>query len=473
MGGNARCARCTIRRRLHQVLGDDAGAIRPELQALHDALTATNRRATVETWLNRSAAPSILQALAGQPLTHDTLDALPPGKPVEHLRSVLVAIGTLPSRDEQLARLQRWTTDAVAARANPDEQHLLRRYAIWHVLRRLRGRLNEADTTHHQFIAAKRNINAAITLLDRLAGHGRTLATARQADLDQWLAHDSASRDAGNFIRWAHRNKLTTLELPATRWAGPAAPIDTEARWGRARLLLHDDTLDTEARVAGPLVLLYAQQPATISRLTFDHLQITPDSIRLRLGREPIVLPEPLASLVRDLASTRRDTPSSAPRAPAHGCSPAASPGGPSALSNSPSGCAISTSAPRSPVPPPCSNSLPNCPPRSSPACSASTSASPPPGNAPAPATGPPTPPTSAAARTENQARRSGLSKWKHTCQPQRNSSAAPRSHQKDHGHDDERTIRMPHRDRDAGGGEVDGDPAGRRLAAPVRPAGR
>lgn len=64
--------------------------------------------------------------------------------------------------------------------------------------------------------------------------------------------------------------------------------------------------LDPEDRVAGLLVLLYAQQPATISRLTLDHLQISPDSTRLRLGREPVVLPEPLAGLVRDLASTRR-----------------------------------------------------------------------------------------------------------------------------------------------------------------------
>ncbi|MFI5898424.1 hypothetical protein ACIA5D_50990 [Actinoplanes sp. NPDC051513] len=143
-------------------------------------------------------------------------------------------------------------------------------------------------------------------MVNALAEHGRTLATARQADLDQWLADHNARREAGNFVRWARRNKLTTLEPSATRWSGPAAPIDTEARWERARLLLHDDTIDPEVRVAGLLVLLYAQQPATVSRLTLDHLHITPDSIRLRLGREPVVLPEPLAGLVRYLASTRR-----------------------------------------------------------------------------------------------------------------------------------------------------------------------
>jgi hypothetical protein len=328
-GGNARCARCTIRRRLRQVLGDDTGTIRPELRALHDALATTNRPATVEAWLNRSAAPKLLQALAGQPLTHDTLDGLPPSKPVEHLRRVLVAIGTLPARDEQLARLQRWTTDTIAAPANPDEQHLLRRYAIWHVLRRLRGRLNGADATHHQFIAAKRNIQAAVTLLDRLAGHGRTLATARQNDLDAWLAQDNAAHEAGNFVRWANRNKLTTLELPATRWAGTTATIDTEARWERARRLLHDNTLDPEDRVAGLLVLLYAQQPATISRLTHEHLQINDDNTRLRLGREPVVLPNRSPTSSATLPAPAADTPPSMPRDASPWLFPGGQPGRP------------------------------------------------------------------------------------------------------------------------------------------------
>jgi hypothetical protein len=310
-GPNARCARCTMHRRLRELLGDDTGDIRPEVRVLHQALTAADRPATVDAWLNRSAAPKILHALAGRALTHDALDALPPGKPVEHLRSVLVAIGTLPHRDEQLTRLQRWIGETIAARPSPDQQHLLRRYAIWHVLRRLRGRLNGTDATHHQLVAAKRPVQAAVALLDWLTSRNRTLGTARQDDLDAWLAEEKVagrvtSRDAGNFIRWANRNKLTTLELPATRWGGPAGVIDTEARWQRARHLLHDDSLNPEDRVAGLLVLLYAQQPAAISRLTLDHVQISGDDTRIQLGREPVVLPAPLDGLVRDLVCTRR-----------------------------------------------------------------------------------------------------------------------------------------------------------------------
>lgn len=90
------------------------------------------------------------------------------------------------------------------------------------------------------------------------------------------------------------------------RWGGPSGVIDTEARWEQARRLLHDNTLKPEDRVAGLLVLPYAQWPATISRLTPDHVDTDEDEVPIRLGREPVVLPEPLATLVLQLVTTRR-----------------------------------------------------------------------------------------------------------------------------------------------------------------------
>ena len=76
------------------------------------------------------------------------------------------------------------------------------------------------------------------------------------------------------------------------------SPIST--RW-----LLNDTTLNTADGVAGLLVLLYAQWPATISRLTLDHVDADDQAVRLRLGPQPVVLPEPLATLVRELLATR------------------------------------------------------------------------------------------------------------------------------------------------------------------------
>jgi hypothetical protein len=264
---------------------------------------------TAAAWLTKSTAPRILREIkdGDKPLTHATLDELPAGKTVEHLRSVLVAIGTLPQRDEQMARLERWITATIATREDPDERSVLHRYATWHVARRLRARVNGSEATYGQFTAARHNINAAIALLDALTAHGTTLATARQRDLEAWLAGtDTPNRkEAGNFVRWAKRNKLTSLDFAAIRWTGPTGVIDTETRWRQARTLLHDENIDPEDRVAGLLVLLYAQRIAAISRLTTGHVTTGPDGVLLRLGEEPALLPQPLDTLVLSLAATR------------------------------------------------------------------------------------------------------------------------------------------------------------------------
>ena len=176
------------------------------------------------------------------------------------------------------------------------------------MLRRLRQRNRDTHTTSGQASVARRNITAAAAFLDWLTAHGLTLASCPQGDLDEWTAAASTSQrgPAGHFIRWARSQKLTGLDFPATRWTGPTRVIDAEGRWAQARHLLHDRTLKPGDRVAGLLLLLYAQQPATISRLTLGHIQAGDGEVRLQLGREPVVLPEPLAGLILHLAAARR-----------------------------------------------------------------------------------------------------------------------------------------------------------------------
>jgi hypothetical protein len=307
---HARCARCTTQRRLRDLLGGQDGTIRPQLQPLYQALADADRPGTVEGWLNKGAAPAILGDLAArdQPLTHQALDELPPGKTVEHLRAILVATATLPPRDEHLARLERWISEVIADCSDPGQRQLLHRYAVWHVVRRLRGRLAGAHATRDQAVAAQRNVKAAVALLGWLAARGLTLDGARQGDLEAWLASAQATHriDAGNFVRWARRHRLTRLDFAAVRWNGPSGVIDTEARWEQARRLIHDDTLKPDDRLAGLLVLLYAQRASAISRLTLSHVEDSGRQVRLRLGREPVVLPEPLDTLARQVTASRR-----------------------------------------------------------------------------------------------------------------------------------------------------------------------
>jgi hypothetical protein len=293
------------------LLGDADGTVRPELQALADNLAVYERPSTVLRWVTRPTVRTVLAELStGQrPLSHAALDEVADTPALRHLRSVLVATGALPARDEQLARIQRWVTQTIHEHSTPANRELLDRYAVWHLLRRLRQRNCDDEATYHQFDRIRRRMRAAIALLDWLAARGLTLATCRQGDLEAWMTSSQISdrAETGHFVRWAITQKVSPdLQFTATRWTGPSGPLDHDDRWHQARRLLHDDTLATHDRVAGLLVLLYAQQAATISRLAIDDIDIDQATVTLRLGPVPVVLPEPMATLTRDLVATRR-----------------------------------------------------------------------------------------------------------------------------------------------------------------------
>ena len=226
------------------------------------------------------------------------------------LRRILVATTVLPHRDERMTQTERWVRSAIAERADADERQLLHRYVVWHYLRRLRARTAGTDTTHGQAEGVRARLRTATLVLDWLAKNELTLQTCQQADLDTWLAAESASSRLaiGGFVRWAKSHRLSTVEIPSFAWSGPTGTYDNERRWDQARRLLHDDTVAADDQLAGLLVLLYAQTAFAISRLSTEHLDIAEDRVHLRLGREPVVLPEPLGSIAaRALASPRRE----------------------------------------------------------------------------------------------------------------------------------------------------------------------
>ena len=305
-----RCARCTLDTRLHHLLAGPDGRLRPELRALKDALSSTERPTATHAWLSKASAVTLLADLASgtRELSHPALDEFGQDKTVRHLRTVLVASGALPARDEYLARLEQWIEAATASVADAQDRYVVHRYATWHHLRRLRRRASPSGVTYGQATSLRRRTRAAIGFLELLAGHGLTLATCQQAHLDSWLADGLVPQrlDTGAFVRWATANNLAKLDFPATRWLGPSGAIDADHRWETARRLLHDGSLPASTRVAGLFVVLYAQHVADIARLTVDDVTITDQRVGITLGSVPVMLPEPLDALVTQVAADRR-----------------------------------------------------------------------------------------------------------------------------------------------------------------------
>ena len=386
-----RCARCALGERLHDLLGDAAGEIRPQLQALHHALADHERPDTVLAWLDKERRRRpILREPRGRrrPSPTACLDELPDGKPVEHLRSVLVAIGALPPRDEHLNRLEQWIAAAITERADPGEQ------AAAAPLRRL-APAAAAPPPHRRHSTpptARSSPSSSTSGPPSRCWTGSppttsTLATARQGDLDAWMTSPQRHPPPrGRALRPLGQAPETHQPGLRRHQMGRPGQASSTPRPAGTRPAACSTTTPSSPKTASPGCSSCstpngpprsAASPSTTSRPTNSN-------VRLRLGREPIVLPEPLADLVRQLVADRHGHATIGDQGTSRWLFPGGQPGRPISAYQLTERLRQLGLRPARPAPPRCSSSPPNCPLPCSPGCSASTSASPSPGNAPA-----------------------------------------------------------------------------------------
>ncbi|MEU8927523.1 hypothetical protein AB0D10_42570 [Kitasatospora sp. NPDC048545] len=304
------CPACAARRQLRALLAGPADQVHPRHEPIAAALTA-GPPSSLLLWLKRPGSRELVVRLRDltEPLTHATLDAMQPPKAINHLRAALTAHGVLPGRDEHLAAFERWLPGAVAAIGDHDDRVVIKSFATWFHLNKLRRRARRWPLTHGQYQTAKGDIQAAIRLLAWLREHGTTLSACTQADIDLWLTSKTGGRIlVRNFLIWSanrgHSRPLSVPERKGTR--GPDTFPDAELRWSISKRLLHDTSLATGDRVAGCLVLLYGQPVSRITHLTTNHVLDTGDALHLHLGAKPLEIPAPLADLIRQLVRTRR-----------------------------------------------------------------------------------------------------------------------------------------------------------------------
>src|SRR3989442_9126889 len=99
-------------------------------------------------------------------------------------------------------------------------------------------------------------------------------------------------------------DRMPRLRLPSRSMSNPA-PVTQDRRLALIRGLLTDQRAPMRERVAGLLLLLYAQPVSRIVRLTIDDVRRVDDQVLLRLGDPPVPVPAPFADLLLALAGNR------------------------------------------------------------------------------------------------------------------------------------------------------------------------
>ncbi|MEU1217364.1 hypothetical protein ABZ424_34305 [Streptomyces sp. NPDC005790] len=293
--------------RLDELLDDGTGRIRPELLPLVDSLLAMDCPLSGLAWLNRNkgkpgSTADLLRRL-GQgdiELTHEAFHHLQPWRAAAHLRELLMNCGILPAIDKRICSFERWLIEHLASIPDPDHAQIIRRYATWEVLPRLRTRAEKKSVTPAARRRVADQVKQATAFLDWLVDRGHTLATCGQNGIDAWHAEQNqhARNTIRNFLLWCSASKLTRLfRLPPVQ-ISRATPMPQAERLELIGRLLTDPNLPLRVRVAGSIVLLYAQPLSRVVRLTLDDVTRTDQQPLLRLGEPPSPVPEPLAELL-------------------------------------------------------------------------------------------------------------------------------------------------------------------------------
>ena len=295
------CERCTFTDELTIVLDDGTGHIYPPLATLFDRLRNLQEPRSGLRWVCDPQPRALLQDLAtGRlALTHDAFRQVPNLRAAVYLSDLLMQCGALPTVDRQLLLFERWLAEHLAAVADPAHARVLHHFASWHQLRKLRAGADKGPLGTSPARAARNQVTQAGYFLAWLAGRGVLLEGCRQADVDTWHAENYVTRrHTQAFLSWA----MTTGRMPgltiASRSTRNPAPTDEYHRIAALGRLVTDDNLPLRSRVAGSLVLLFAQPVARIVRLTIDDVLQDGDRTALRLGDPPTPVPEPLASLL-------------------------------------------------------------------------------------------------------------------------------------------------------------------------------
>ncbi|WP_330230295.1 hypothetical protein OHA40_30625 [Nocardia sp. NBC_00508] len=301
------CTGCVAADQVDALLGDFDPLERADLLRLRATLIAAKPDSLLQ-WLSLSEGATALAEIAAGtcPSTHDSIERRLPGKDGDHLRGLLVTAGLLEPRDEHLIRLVSWLDKTLTTVENTHHRQIVRAYATWAEIGRLRRRLAGSPASPAQTTTIRRKVRAALVLLSWLNGD-IPLAGCQQIDIDGYLADGNSERYlSGRFLQWAVRQgHAHAVEIPSWTNQIQTRPLGSEQRWALAERLLSDSSLEALDRIAGLLNLLYAQPFTVITRLTVAHIEVRDTGTYVLLGESPLLVPGRLATLIRDHLGSR------------------------------------------------------------------------------------------------------------------------------------------------------------------------
>jgi hypothetical protein len=212
----------------------------------------------------------------------------------------------LPQRDPYLPRFERWIDaklDGLPDQVRQPVQH----FATWHHLRRIRAKAEAGATTRGPVHSTKQEITETVKFLMWLhETYQRTAATCTQQDVDEWLATGPTTRTAiRTFFVVARKSRVNTTVAIQHRSAKTSPSLSQDQRLAWTHELLTGTSESLPYRVAGMLLLLYAQPLVKVVAFQTGIVDDGDTGMSIVLGAHPTDVPEPFASRIREHLASR------------------------------------------------------------------------------------------------------------------------------------------------------------------------
>lgn len=131
-------------------------------------------------------------------------------------------------------------------------------------------------------------------------------ATCTQQDVDEWLATGPTTRSAiRTFFVLAKKSRLNTKVTIQHRAAKTSRSLSQDQRLAWIHELLTGTSESLPYRVAGMLLLLYAQPLVRVVELQTSVIDDGDEGMTITLGKHATDVPEPFASLLREHLAAR------------------------------------------------------------------------------------------------------------------------------------------------------------------------
>lgn len=309
------CARCTLATRATELLTDPAtGHLNQQLRPLLDYWINSVDPRTPLRWVSQSQASTDLlrQMACGQSsISHVAFRQLPPTKPNDYLRNLLVSIGILGPWEPHVDRFISWLDTEIAPRLEPDCAFTINSYARWHILRNLHRHASNGTLTQAVANSARIRVRAAIEFCELLARRGVSIEDATQVDLEELISNSpgyNRTKTIASFIAWARKTRVNrNLTASGEPWPNATVTISTEQHWSDVERLLNENHHPAHIRLAGLFTLLFAQPLNRIVAMRLQQIHATETDVLVTFANDPIEMPPILDDLLRNYLTTRAE----------------------------------------------------------------------------------------------------------------------------------------------------------------------